>query len=328
MGAPAHQGKHALGAPVQAGDSSLAGEPGTPGNPGRAEKPGKAGKAGKTGGIGALLPWALVVVGLAFLAWPVVQDWWYAWEAERAISEITSVYDDMSDPERLENLEQARAFNEALQGRDTGIELWEYRWQLTYKSTPKSMMAWIDIPKISTRLPIYHGTDDAVLAAGAGHCEWSSLPVGGLGMRSVLTAHSGMDRTRMFDDIRLLKEGDEFVVWALGEPYAYRVCDVQVILPEQTELLDPEPGRDLCSLITCTPLGINSHRLVVTGERCEYHDEIGQVEGAEPYLNGRTVPLLIALAAVLALAGVLWAVRSRRKRAGEKERRKAEVPEG
>lgn len=265
---------------------------------------------------GALLAWLLVIAGLVLLARPVAMDWWYAYQAEQAINEITSVYDDMSDPERLENLQQAQAWNASLHGVEPDFELWDYRLQLTYKSTPKSMMAWLDVPQLAMRLPIYHGTGDEVLAAGVGHCEWSALPVGGKSTHCVLTAHSGMDRARMFDDIRNLGEGDVFVVWALNEPYAYRVCDIQVILPEQTELLKLQKGRDLCSLVTCTPFGINSHRLVVTGERCEYDPSLGQTQGPLVYLNSRTIPLLVALSVVFALAmGLFVAWRKRRKTA-------------
>lgn len=105
------------------------------------------------------------------------------------------------------------------------------------------MMAWVEIPKIALRLPIFHGTGDAELMAGAGHLEWSALPVGGEGTRCVLTAHSGMQTVRMFDDIRRLEEGDVFVVRTLGEPYAYRVCEVRTCLPEDAAaLLKPEEG--------------------------------------------------------------------------------------
>lgn len=263
-----------------------------------------------------VLAWLVMAVGLAMLAWPVATDWWRAHEAESSIDEIMSVYDDMDDPDRLENLEQARAFNEKLAGRNPGRELWDYRIQLTYKGTPKSMMAWIDIPKISTKLPIFHGVDEDVLSAGVGHLPWSALPVGGEGSRCVLSAHSGMQDTRMFDDIRKLEVGDTFVLWTLSEPYAYRVRDVAVIEPEDVDVLAPEVGHDLCSLVTCTPYGVNTHRLVVTGERCEYVD--GVTEAPAMYVNNRTVPMLIGMGVmvVLGLAAVVWRRRRKRKEEG------------
>ena len=263
----------------------------------------------------AVLPWLLVTAGLVLLARPVATDWMYAWEAQRDISEITSVYSSMTDPERLENIRQAEAYNAMARGDDPGLELWDYRQQLTYHSTPKSMMAWLEVPKIAVKLPIYHGTAPEVLAAGVGHCEWSSLPIGGQGTHCVLTAHSGLDRTRMFDDIRKLEEGDVFTLWTLGEPRAYRVCSVQVILPEEADQLRPAAAGDYCSLVTCTPIGVNSHRLVVTGERCEYvPDEAGAVEDVAAYVNDRTLPFMGGVAAVAAAAVLLAVWGSRRKR--------------
>ena len=263
---------------------------------------------GRLGSAGA--PWpvvlfrAIIALGIALLAWPVLTDWWGALEARTAISRIEDTYNAMDDPTRMENLAQARAWNVSLRGEDPGMELWDYRQQLTWRSTTDSMMAWVEIPKIALRLPIFHGTGDAELMAGAGHLEWSALPVGGEGTRCVLTAHSGMQTVRMFDDIRRLEEGDVFVVRTLGEPYAYRVCEVRTCLPEDAAaLLKPEEGRDLCTLLTCTPLGVNTHRLLVTGERCAYEEVTGTVAtDASIFLNWRTVPFLIGIALGVAIA--------------------------
>ena len=260
----------------------------------------------------------LILAGLGLLAWPIATDWYYARQAEESISEVVSVYDDMDDPDRVANLEQARAYNARLAGlpfEEPEGGIWDYRTQLTYKGTPESMMAWVDIPSISTRLPIFHYTTEEVLSAGVGHVEWSSLPVGGEGTRCVLSAHSGMQNTRMFDDIRELEEGDTFVLWSLSEPYAYRVCDIRVVMPDEVDAVGAEPGRDLCTLVTCTPFGVNTHRLLVTGERCEYVEEVA-TEGAKPYVNRRTGPLLAGAAVLIALlvAIVVMRVRARRRR--------------
>lgn len=263
-----------------------------------------------------LAPWLLIAAGLLVLAWPLVSDWQYAHDAEQAITEVSSIYNAMSDAERLENLEQARAWNARLRGEGVAVELWDYDRQLSYKQAQASMMSYLEIPKLELRLPIYHGTSDAVLSAGVGHCDWSALPVGGSGNRCVLTAHSGMQNTRMFDDIRLLEPGDAFVLWTLGEPYAYRVRDSQVIEPHELESLAAEAGHDLATLVTCTPFGVNSHRLLVTGERCEYSPStMASMDAIKPYVNRRTVPLLAGLAALLALQ-LLLAVRAilRRRR--------------
>lgn len=263
-----------------------------------------------------VLLWCGLVTGLAILAWPVVSDWVWAWRAQHTISEITDVYDDMDDPARLENLAQANAWNAKLYGKpyeEPAGGLWEYTRQLTYRSPPDSMIAWLDVPKIGTKLPIYHGTGQDELMAGVGHCDWSALPVGGEGTRCVLTAHSGMRDTRMFDDIRNLEHGDQFVLWTLGEPRAYKVINSEVFVPEDAALVlkDPEPGRDLCCLVTCTPFNVNTHRLVVTGERCPYEGD--ETVGVEAYVNNRTIPLLVGIGALLFLIVLLIVRRIKRK---------------
>ena len=254
-----------------------------------------------------IVPIVAIVCGIALLAQPVVTDWMYAREAEESISEVITVYNDMDNETRLENLAQARAYNARLSGNTYEEPLggiWEYEIQLTYQGTPSTMMSYVDISKIATRLPIYHYATTETLSAGVGHVEWSALPVGGEGTRCIISAHSGMQDTRMFDDIDKLEVGDIFVLWTLSEPYAYRVCEIETILPEQVEKLAAEPGRDLATLVTCTPYGVNTHRLCVTGERCEYVEEQAKTEGLAPYVNRRTIPLLACLG-VVTLLGVL-----------------------
>lgn len=128
----------------------------------------------------------------------------------------------------------------------------------------------IEIPKINVNLPIYHGTSDEVLSAGVGHVFGSSLPIGGANTRSVLTAHRGLPSAKLFTRLDELVEGDLFFVRVLDKSLAYKVSDIKVILPEDINSIRTEKGKDLVSLITCTPYGINTHRLVVTGERVSF----------------------------------------------------------
>lgn len=263
---------------------------------------------------------------MGLLGYPVAMSWYEAWLAERSITTISDVYDNMDDELRLENLSQARAYNAVLSEREPEIpteEIWDYDRQLTYHDQPTTMMSYIDIPKISSRLPIFHHTTEEALMAGVGHVDSSALPVGGEGTRCVLSAHSGMQNARMFDDIRLLEKGDTFVLWTLSEPYAYRVCDIRVVLPEQApSLIGREEGRDLCTLITCTPYGVNTHRLLVTGERCEYVED-GKPSSTRAYVNGRTIPLLIGMGIVLALVVLLIAMHVARRKRSKAQTEKA-----
>ena len=131
------------------------------------------------------------------------------------------------------------------------------------------MMSWVEIPSIDVSMPIYHGTSEEVLMAGVGHLEGTSLPVGGTSTHCVLTAHSGMRNLSMFDDIHSLEPGDLVLLHTMNKTLAYKMVDSEVVLPEEMESLTIEPGADKVTLVTCTPYGINSHRLLVRGHRVE-----------------------------------------------------------
>ena len=143
------------------------------------------------------------------------------------------------------------------------------------------LMGYIEIPAIGVSLPVYHGTEESTLDRGVGHLLGSSLPVGGAGTHCVLTGHSGLAGQKMFSDLNLLKAGDLFFLRVLGQTLAYRVTDIYTVLPEDTSKLTIDAGRDLCTLVTCTPYGVNSHRLLLRGERTEYEEAISVIEDAE-----------------------------------------------
>lgn len=136
------------------------------------------------------------------------------------------------------------------------------------------IMGSIEIPKISVNLPIYHGTSDEVLSAGIGHVNGSSLPIGGSSTKSILTGHRGLPSSKLFTRLDELELNDLFFISVLNETLAYKVVNIQVIEPEDVSSLEIEEGRDLVSLITCTPYGVNTHRLVVTGERTTYEKSV------------------------------------------------------
>lgn len=178
------------------------------------------------------------------------------------------------------------------------------------------IMGYVEIPSIQVNLPIYHGTDSETLERGIGHLLGSSLPIGGASTHSVLSGHSGLAGQKMFTDLLQVKEGDVFYLHALGETLAYQVVSLNTVLPYDTSLLGITPDADLCTLITCTPLAVNTHRLLVTGERIPYESaqeiqaemqqETTEVESAweQEYLHG----LYIALAIVLLLMIICCAV--------------------
>ena len=185
------------------------------------------------------------------------------------------------------------------------------------------IMGYVEIPKIGVSLPIYHGTNNSTLERGVGHLLGSSLPVGGESTHSVLTAHSGMASQKMFSDLDRLKIGDIFFLDVLGEKLAYQVDQIKTVLPYDTTFLQTEIGNDLCTLVTCTPFGVNTHRLLVRGTRIEYEEaEViveEKLETEEPvkstweqqYLQG----ILIGLGAVFVLGLVVFIVWRFRRRA-------------
>ena len=167
-------------------------------------------------------------------------------------------------------LEAARGHNRLLEEKPdrhamTGGEMETYLGMLD--AAGGGVMGHVEIASIGVRLPIYHGTGEAALRAGAGHLEWSSLPVGGPGTHAVLTAHSGLPESRLFTDLNRLDHGDVFVLRVLGEELAYRVDRILTVLPDDVSGLEIESGMDHATLITCTPYGVNSHRLLVRGVR-------------------------------------------------------------
>ena len=242
-----------------------------------------------------LAPHVVIVVGIVLLGLPLASQWVEAWRASMGIDAVVRAYDEMTE------------------GGDLAARL-PYGAQLSWRGS--QMIAYVSIPRCAVRLPIYHGTDGNTLMVGVGHVEATSLPAGaGASGTShcVLTAHTGMPGRRMFDDIRLLEVGDVFEVWALGKRLAYRVVGSEVLLPEEAErCLGLVAGRDLVTLVTCTPYGVNSHRLLVTAERCDANARALEVADASVYVNARTAPLLVALVAVLVLA--LGGLRRRRWR--------------
>ena len=198
--------------------------------------------------------------------------------------------------------------------------------------TGTGIMGYIEIPKINCSLPIYHSTSEAVLQVAVGHLEGSSLPVGGESTHCLLSGHRGLPSARLFTDIDQLEEGDSFVLRTLDETLSYQVDRIRIVLPYELDDLRIEPGEDLCTLITCTPYGINSHRLLVRGHRVENAPEARQIRvtGDAFLIDPLVVAPLAALPMLLALLIALYAggarKRARRKTLSRMEVRTDEKP--
>lgn len=168
------------------------------------------------------------------------------------------------------------------------------------------LMGYLEIPKIDVNLPIYHGTSPDVLTAGVGHLQPTSLPVGGAGTHAVLSAHTGVAGRKLFTDLDQLREGDTFYIHVLGEVLAYRVDDIRVVQPDDVSTLTIDPAADKVTLVTCTPYGVNDHRLLVTGSRTEYNPDEANAEVSVPVTA--TNWFMDYLRAILIWAGVIVVV--------------------
>ena len=212
----------------------------------------------------------VLVLGLGIMLYPTVSDWWNSFHQTRAIASYSDAVATM-DNELYDQLwQEAEAYNTALAQKANPYFFTEED-QALYDSTLNvsgtGIMGYIDIPEIKCTLPIYHGTSDAVLQVGVGHIEGSSLPVGGEGTHCVLSGHSGLPSAVLFTHLEDLDIGDLFTLQIMDETLTYEVDRFNRVLPHEMELLTIEEGKDSCTLVTCTPYGINTHRLLVHAHR-------------------------------------------------------------
>lgn len=214
----------------------------------------------------------IFLAGLSLLLYPTVSDRWNQMHQSLAITAYSAAAAALDDTDYEKVLSDARAYNEELAAGGGKVKLpegWKERYEAQLNIGGQGIMGYIEIPKINCRLPIYHGTSEGVLQTAVGHLEGSSLPVGGESTHSVLSGHRGLPSARLFTDLDQMAEGDQFQIYILEEVLTYEVDQILVVLPEETEALAILPGEDLCTLVTCTPYGVNSHRMLVRGRKVE-----------------------------------------------------------
>lgn len=218
----------------------------------------------------------IILLGASLLLYPTVSDYWNSLRQSRAIADYVEKINTMDAEKYMEILESARAYNKKLASTPHSLVLdadqrVEYNKQLDV--TGNGIMGYIDIPDISCHLPIYHGVSDEVLQIAIGHMDGSSLPVGGESTHTVLSGHRGLPSAMLFTDLDKLVAGDTFVITVLNEVLTYEIYDIVTVLPYEVDSLKIENGKDLCTLVTCTPYGVNSHRLLIKGRRIENAEE-------------------------------------------------------
>lgn len=217
-----------------------------------------------------------LVAGLGLLNYPFVSQWLNQRNQSRVVQSHVAQTQAMENETKQQMLRDAQAYNRQLaQTRQqltdgfTEMKSTDTVYENLLNPSGDGIMGYIEIPAIEVLLPIYHGTAALTLQNGVGHLAQSSLPVGGNDTHAVLSAHTGLANKTMFTDLDQLQEGDCFTLQILDETLTYEVCRIATVLPYETDLLEIQPGQDLVTLVTCTPYGINSHRLLVTGKRVE-----------------------------------------------------------
>lgn len=219
----------------------------------------------------------MLAIGICLLLYPTVSDYWNSFHQTRVISSYTETVASLDDVSYESYLDEAESYNETLvnkKNRYTPSDSDHETYESLLNISGNGVMGYIDIPSIDVTLTIYHGTEDSVLQVGVGHVEGSSLPVGGESTHCVLSGHRGLTSARLFTDLDELTEGDTFTLHILDEVLTYEVDQIRIVEPEELDDLEIESGEDLCTLVTCTPYGINTHRLLVRGHRIETSEEV------------------------------------------------------
>ena len=254
------------------------------------------------------------LLALGLTLYPVISNYVNQKYASQIHTAYQEVMEQVDDSDFLKAKELANEYNRALVPGATdaysqeGLQAASADYGSQLNLAGNGIMGYVEIPKISVNLPIYHGTENDSLERGIGHLLGSSLPVGGESTHTILSGHSGMASQKMFTDLEQLTTGDVFYLRVLDETLAYQVVEINTVLPYDTSLLGIAPGEDLCTLVTCTPYGVNTHRLLVRGSRIPYAEaellaeEVAEEEPVkstweQKYIEG----LLWGVAAVLLL---------------------------
>lgn len=273
----------------------------------------------KNGTFTTFLLILVLIIGLSLMLYPSFSEWWNGRYQSRAINTYSEQIAHIDNEAYKAMWESAKAYNESLLDRSNNFILTEeqktiYDSQLNIDDS--GIMGYIEIPCINVTLSVYHSTDDAILQVAVGHLDWTSLPTGGESTHCVLSGHRGLPSAKLFTDLDKLTVGDYFELHILDETLTYEVDQILIVEPEDTKDLLIEEGKDLCTLVTCTPYGINSHRLLVRGHRTDNMEQAQDVRvTADAVIVEKLVVAPFVLAPILLLM-LLWLLipgRSRKK---------------
>lgn len=271
----------------------------------------------------------LFIVALGLIVYPYAANWVFENRTDSIVNQVEEEVEQVDDSEKNQMLADAENYNEVIASgkiqlkdpfADEVVQAEAGDYNSLLCTTTDGVMGFVEIPSIDVRLPIYHGTASATLEKGVGHLEGTSLPIGGKGTHTVLTGHTGLSNAKLFTDLILLDEGDIFFLKVLGDTLAYRVDQIKVVLPTELSDLYVTPGQDYCTLVTCTPYGVNTHRLLVRGTRVDYEEAVEnpvfleQKEEKSQWMAEYQQALMISFGCFAGCLLLLFFIRSARKK--------------
>ena len=270
----------------------------------------------------------VLLLGIVLIAYPSFSDWWNSFHQTRVIAGYAEKVANMDHEAFDRMMAEAEAYNERLVEKSSRFvlseeEVEEYNSILDVTGT--GIMGYIDIPKIDISLPIYHGVDQAVLQVAIGHIVGTSLPIGGIATHAVVSGHRGLPAARLFTDLDKLEKGDKFIIQVLDRTLTYEVDQIRIVLPDELQDLQIDPEKDYMTLVTCTPYGINTHRLLVRGHRVENDipNAINVTADALQFKPYYVAPIVAAPILLILLIVMLIMTSSRYRERREKSRRSA-----
>lgn len=238
-----------------------------------------------------ILVFLLFGIAIALMMYPFISNYLFEHKTDSTVEAIQQAAQEMDDSEQKAAIEEARKYNQTLaNGHVTLVDPFmddksaddSDNYDSLLNLSADGVMGTVEIPSIDVSLPIYHGTSDAVLKKGAGHLQGTSLPVGGESTHTVITGHTGLSNAKLFTDLTQVKKGDVFFLNVMAEKLAYKVDQIKVVLPTELDDLKVVPGEDYCTLLTCTPYGVNDHRLLVRGERTDHQEAVEEASTEKP----------------------------------------------
>ena len=258
----------------------------------------------------------IFLVGLSVMLYPTVSDYVNQRHQSRALASYDETVNEMSDADYTAYFEAADAYNQRLAATPNSFFTPEQvsGYDETLDVSGTGIMGYITIPRIGVELPVYHGTSDGVLQVAAGHLEGSSLPVGGAGTHAVISAHRGLPSAKLFTNLDELEAGDTFTITVLDRVLTYEVDQISIVLPTETDNLKVVDGKDYVTLMTCTPYGINTHRLLVRGRRITTPDKLKHIRVTADAVKIEPIITAPIMALPLLLVLLLWLLFSNRKR--------------